>query len=84
MSTRTPSSFPRPPRRLKNGVSVGEDLPLNYADQLPKRDLRERRRAGVLLHPTSFTGPYGIGDIGTQAFHFLDWLQLSGCSLWQM
>ena len=31
------------------------------------------RRAGVLLHPSSLPGPYGIGDIGPGAVRFLDW-----------
>ncbi|KAJ0097845.1 hypothetical protein Patl1_27557 [Pistacia atlantica] len=57
--------------------SVGEDLPVNYGDWLPNLDSKDRRRAGVLLHPTSFSGPYGIGDLGDQAFEFLDWLHFS-------
>ncbi|KAM7513681.1 hypothetical protein LguiA_003264 [Lonicera macranthoides] len=65
-------------------VAVGEDLPENYADWLPKTDACNRRRAGVLLHPTSFPGPYGIGDLGDQAFRFIDWLQQAGCSVWQV
>ncbi|KAJ0039974.1 hypothetical protein Pint_26912 [Pistacia integerrima] len=64
--------------------SVGEDLPVDYGDWFPKPDPKDRRRAGVLLHPTSFRGPYGIGDLGDQAFEFLDWLHFSGCSVWQV
>ncbi|KAJ0041307.1 hypothetical protein Pint_26906 [Pistacia integerrima] len=75
--------------RSRSGVifsmpSVGEDLPVDYGDWLPKPDPKDRRRAGVLLHPTSFRGPYGIGDLGDQAFEFLDWLHFSGCSVWQV
>ncbi|KAK6792061.1 hypothetical protein RDI58_011142 [Solanum bulbocastanum] len=73
---------------FQNGTAavpaVGEDFPIDYADWLPKRDPNDRRRAGILLHPTSFPGPYGIGDLGPQAFKFLDWLHLAGCSLWQV
>ena len=67
-------------------VVVGEDLPPDYADWHPKEasDSSSRRRAGVLLHPTSFPGPYGIGDLGPRAFRFLDWLHLAGCSVWQV
>ncbi|KAK6118411.1 hypothetical protein DH2020_047828 [Rehmannia glutinosa] len=70
----------------KNGgcLSAGEDLPLDYESWLPKRDPKNRRRAGILLHPTSFPGPYGVGDLGPQAFQFLDWLHDAGCSLWQV
>ncbi|KAE8663667.1 4-alpha-glucanotransferase DPE1 [Hibiscus syriacus] len=65
-------------------MEVGENLPLNYGDWLPQPDPNQRRRAGILLHPTSFRGPYGIGDLGEQAFHFIEWLHLAGCSVWQV
>jgi 4-alpha-glucanotransferase len=42
------------------------------------------RSSGILLHPTSLSGPYGIGDIGPQAYRFLDWLASTGCRLWQV
>ncbi len=42
------------------------------------------RSGGILLHPTSLSGPYGIGDLGPQAYHFVDWLAASGCKLWQV
>jgi 4-alpha-glucanotransferase len=42
------------------------------------------RAAGVLLHPTSLPGNNGIGDLGPDAFRFLDFLASSGFSLWQM
>lgn len=43
-----------------------------------------RRRAGVLLHPTSLPGPYGIGDIGPAARKFLVWLEAAQQQVWQM
>ncbi len=42
------------------------------------------RWAGVLLHPTSLAGPYGIGDIGPAAVSLLDWLARAGQSVWQI
>lgn len=42
------------------------------------------RAAGVLLHPTSLPGPNGIGDLGPDAFRFLDFLAHAGFSIWQM
>lgn len=42
------------------------------------------RASGILLHPTSLPGPFGIGDIGLQAFKWIDFLARSGCSLWQV
>ncbi|EPS59378.1 hypothetical protein M569_15430, partial [Genlisea aurea] len=70
--------------KMASALAAGDDLPLDYESWLPKRDARNRRRAGVLLHPTSFPGPYGIGDLGVQAFKFVDWLHNAGCSLWQV
>ncbi len=43
-----------------------------------------QRASGILLHPTSLPGQYGIGDLGPQAFRFIDWLFASGCKLWQV
>ncbi|MDQ2691242.1 MAG: 4-alpha-glucanotransferase, partial [Chloroflexota bacterium] len=42
------------------------------------------RSGGILLHPTSLPGPYGIGDLGPQAYRFVDWLASTGCRLWQI
>ncbi|KAJ4952215.1 hypothetical protein NE237_029047 [Protea cynaroides] len=67
-----------------NLVGLGEDLPEDYGDWLPKKDPKQKRRAGILLHPTSLPGPYGIGDLGTEAFRFLDWLHEAGFSVWQV
>ncbi len=43
-----------------------------------------KRSSGILLHPTSLPGPYGIGDLGPQSFRFVDWLSSTGCKLWQV
>lgn len=42
------------------------------------------RYSGILLHPTSFPSPYGIGDLGESAFTFIKYLQSAGQSLWQI
>ena len=42
------------------------------------------RRSGILLHPTSLPGPAGIGDFGTEAYRFIDFLERSGNKLWQV
>jgi 4-alpha-glucanotransferase len=43
-----------------------------------------KRASGILLHPTSLPSPYGIGDLGPQAYRFVDWLASTGCKLWQI
>lgn len=42
------------------------------------------RAGGILLHPSSLPGPYGIGDLGPQAYRFVNWLASTGCNLWQV
>ncbi len=42
------------------------------------------RASGILLHPTSLPGPFGIGDLGENAYHFADFLASTGQSLWQV
>jgi 4-alpha-glucanotransferase len=44
----------------------------------------KRRSAGVLLHPTSLPGRFGIGDLGPGAVRFLDWARSAGFSVWQI
>jgi 4-alpha-glucanotransferase len=42
------------------------------------------RVSGILLHPTSLPGPFGIGDLGAGAYQFVRFLQ-EGCQhVWQM
>lgn len=42
------------------------------------------RASGILLHPTSLPGRFGIGDLGDEAYAFADFLTASGQSLWQV
>lgn len=43
-----------------------------------------KRVAGILLHPTSFPGPHGIGDLGDEAYRFVDFLAEGKQCLWQL
>src|SRR4029077_17548903 len=45
---------------------------------------RMTRNAGVLLHPTSLPGRYGIGDLGDELVVFLDWTKSAGMKIWQL
>src|SRR5579871_2111409 len=47
-------------------------------------DMRFPRSSGILLHPTSLPGPYGIGDLGPEARKFVDFLVSAGQTLWQV
>ncbi len=44
----------------------------------------DRRLAGVLLHPTSLPGRFGIGDLGPECYRFLDWMRDAGLGYWQV
>jgi 4-alpha-glucanotransferase len=46
--------------------------------------LISERSSGILLHPTSLPGPYGIGDLGSEAYRFVDFLKRTGQKLWQI
>ncbi|HOE35563.1 MAG: 4-alpha-glucanotransferase [Chloroflexi bacterium] len=46
--------------------------------------MQTNRYSGVLLHPTSFPGPDGIGDLGPEAYRWIDFLKGSGCQMWQI
>ena len=40
--------------------------------------------SGILLHPTALPGPWGMGDLGPQAFKFIDDLVEMDQSYWQI
>ncbi len=42
------------------------------------------RESGVLLHPSSLPSRYGIGDLGKNAYVFVDYLEAAGQKLWQV
>ena len=46
--------------------------------------MKFKRSSGVLLHPTSLPGRFGVGDLGPQAYKFVDWLASAGQRYWQL
>ena len=46
--------------------------------------MRFPRRSGILLHPTSLPGRFGIGDLGDAAYRFVDFLAAAGQSYWNL
>ena len=45
--------------------------------------MKFERFAGIILHPSSLPGPDGIGDLGPEAYRWVNFLSGAGCSLWQ-
>ncbi|MCC5931894.1 MAG: malto-oligosyltrehalose synthase [Cyclobacteriaceae bacterium] len=71
---------------LKNGFEIGVN---EISKSFPCMVLQgthqpSERRAGVLMHLTSLSGPYGIGDMGPEAMAFAEFLKRSGQSIWQV
>jgi 4-alpha-glucanotransferase len=46
--------------------------------------MRFKRSSGILLHPTSLPGPYGNGELGPQAYRWVDFIAEAGFGLWQV
>src|SRR5215210_6692348 len=46
--------------------------------------MRFKRSSGILLHPTSLPGRFGVGDLGGEAYRFVDWLASAGQTFWQI
>jgi 4-alpha-glucanotransferase len=46
--------------------------------------MRFPRASGVLLHPTSLPGRFGLGDFGSEARTFVDFLSAAGQTYWQI
>ena len=46
--------------------------------------MEHERDSGILLHPTSLPGRYGIGELGDEARDFLTFLVAAGQTLWQI
>lgn len=49
-----------------------------------KSFLTGTRASGILAHITSLPSPFGIGDIGPSSYLFLEFLQKSGQTYWQI
>lgn len=56
---------------------------MQRSSPVPER-LPPPRYAGVLVHPTSFPGGHGIGDLGEGTAAFIDWLARAGQTRWQV
>ena len=61
---------------------AGDDLPESYGHPGPNPP--KHRRSGIILHPTSLPGRYGMGEMGAEAYRFVEWLAATGMQLWQV
>lgn len=77
----SPAPLPPPPR-LNPPHAAGETLQQSYGEV--GRNPPSGRLAGVVMHPTSFDGAYGTGDLGRACYDFVDWLASAGMRAWQV
>ncbi|WAC13606.1 malto-oligosyltrehalose synthase [Dyadobacter pollutisoli] len=73
----------------RNGKFPGKFHPQELFTHLPVAILKgsrldSGRKAGVLMHITSLPSPFGIGDMGPEAFAFADFLEKGNQRLWQI
>ncbi len=68
------------------GRSIPADVIFSHTDLafLKAEETGRSRSAGILLHISSLPGKYGTGDMGGNAFDFVDFLQRNGQSCWQI
>ena len=43
-----------------------------------------KNSSGLILHPSSLPGEYGIGDLGLNSYKFVDLLKSSNTNIWQV
>lgn len=72
----------------RSGESGAENDAEAFADAAKGSKKPERpehpRMSGIIVHPTSFPSPYGIGDLGKGAYDFIDFLADTDQHLWQV
>ncbi|HQJ61035.1 MAG TPA: 4-alpha-glucanotransferase, partial [bacterium] len=51
---------------------------------MPLNKKTNNRKAGIILHPTSLPGKWGVGDMGGNALKFIDMMADAGIRIWQI
>lgn len=80
LSSTEPQEVPVARGRISLKIQPLKGLVLEHEHEPRKH----ARLAGVLLHPTSLPSKYGIGDLGSEAYRFIDFLQAAGQHVWQI
>lgn len=69
--------------RSAEKADSGKKKKMTFGEVLAGRK-KPDRMSGILVHPTSFPSRYGIGDLGSGAEEFIDFLAASHQHLWQV
>jgi len=59
-------------------------LQVFFPGETQRREALFGRTYGILLHPTSLPGSWGIGTLGSEAHEFARWMAGSGAKVWQV
>lgn len=70
--------------RMVGEVSIGQLIKDNVPVVWKGYGSATGRESGILLHVSSLPGKYAIGDLGEEAYRFVDFLAASGQSYWQV
>lgn len=54
------------------------------SEQISEQSPTQSFTSGILLHPSSLAGPYGMGSLGAEAQRWIDWLSDAGQRVWQV
>jgi 4-alpha-glucanotransferase len=87
-----PDFFPDEYKNLLTGRTLKVDKNISLSvlfSEIPFGLLKahqkiSERKAGILLHISSLPGKYTTGDVGPEAYRFVDFLKLNGQSYWQI
>ena len=69
---------------IKYSIFNIEKEKFNFINNFKEEIEMFERSSGILLHPTSLPGKYGIGSLGKEAYKFVDFLKKSNQKLWQI
>ena len=69
---------------IKYSIFSIEKEKFNFINNFKEEIEMFERSSGILLHPTSLPGKYGIGSLGKEACKFVDFLKKSNQKLWQI
>jgi 4-alpha-glucanotransferase len=61
---------------------TGNPAAQRYSERMPQNTFP--RSSGILLHPTSLPGPFGIGDLGPAAYRWVETLAAMKQRWWQI
>ena len=74
-----------PPSHRPAGISISAHRHSAIESEISHNEtVSFPRSSGILLHPTSLPGRFGVGDLGPEAYRYVDFLASAGQKIWQV